>query len=157
MADLGSGFGSGSIFDNSRSFARANSLCEVEILRGFGERRVERNDLIDVGHLKSFLDHAICTGDAKASTGLFHLCVAHNDNAHAGAVQDGDAGEIEDNLLMIFFEEIRERPFHLLAGASQADPSGHFQNGDIRIELLVFNGENHGSHTPTGAPIGCAC
>ena len=63
--------------------------------------------------------------------------------------------ENQNDFLLVLFEEFRKRPFHLLAGASQANSSGHFKYGDVGVELFALDGENHGG-LATATAIGSA-
>src|SRR6267143_4963498 len=122
----------------------SESAGKLKVVSGFGEGGVEVHYFVDAGDFQGFLDHAFCAGDTKASPSLLHLCIACDENTHAGAVQESDGREVKNDLLVILFEEFCESPFHLLAIVSHADPPGHFQENDVRFDLFAFNGEDHG-------------
>src|ERR1700758_4829442 len=108
-----------------------------------GGGRVQADDLMDVGHFEDVLYMLAGAGSAHLSSRLPHLSGHGDDDSDAGAVEMGNAREIEDDFLPALADKFFRGPFHLPAVVAHGDFSDHFENDDVRRKLPGLNGQRH--------------
>src|SRR5215471_21557222 len=92
---------------------------------GVGNRRIEFYQAVHVCHAQSLLHHAVGASDVQGAPGFFKPCVAHDDDADAGAVEHGDMAQVENHLFAIFLEQFIEFPFYSSGVVAEDDSAIH--------------------------------
>jgi len=111
---------------------------------GVGNRGIEVDQAVDVGHAKSLLDHAVGAGNVKQAAGFFDAGEAHDDDADAGAIENGDFGQVKNQFFAIFLEQFFAFPFDGLGVVAEDNAAVHLEHVNIGFELGALNGEDHG-------------
>jgi hypothetical protein len=104
---------------------------------------IESHDLIHPSHFQGLLHDPLCSNDTQFATCLLHLARAHDKDAHPSAIQIFQLRKIENDLLLMLFQEIFDLPLHFLALQSQGDSAGQPNDNDIGTNTPLLDVQWH--------------
>lgn len=100
-------------------------------------------DGIDFGDAKDVEDAFGDAGEAELSAGGAGFAVTADEDADAGAIDEGDIAQVEDDAGFVALDELFDGPFQLLGVAAKGKTSGDFENFDPGLECISVYFEGH--------------
>ena len=113
-----------------------------KLLKGCGSgiySGVQLDDFIYIRHLQNLSHMPFGAGYTQLPTRLLQLPGRHHDDSNSSAVDVSHAGQVKNNLLVLFTHQVVGCPFKVFALAAHCDSPGDLHHHDVRFPVLALN------------------
>jgi len=121
-------------------------MCGSELRRQRSfESRIDGQYGVGVGQFEDVEYFGAGSDDAELAAADLHIAVEDHEDAEPGAVEEFDAGEVEDKSFSAIVGDIADLCFNLAQAHAEGHATGQAKDSSDGIDVFEFRFENHGA------------